>query len=402
MDIFEKCTHTERVDEAVRNGLYPYFIRLTGNDGPVVTMDGREMIMIGSNNYLGLTHDPRVIEAAVEATRKYGTSCSGSRFLNGTLDIHVELEEKIARFMGREAALIFSTGYQTNFGSLSALAHKNDILYIDRSDHASIYAGTRAGYGATIRRYKHNDMDDLERQLQQSDPDKGKLIISDSVFSMEGDLVHLERMQVLAKKYKARIYLDEAHGVGVLGKNGRGCAEHLGLEQGVDLIMSTFSKSFASLGGFISGDAYVISYLKHTAGSLIFSASPTPAATAAALKALEIIEQEPERRENLLKNGDYMRRELKNMGLDTGKSDLTPIVPVYVHEDLKTFQFWRMLFDAGVYTNPVVSPAVSPDDAMLRTSYMATHTREQLDRCLEIIDKTARKLNITRTAQQEE
>ncbi|RMH62701.1 MAG: aminotransferase class I/II-fold pyridoxal phosphate-dependent enzyme [Calditrichaeota bacterium] len=395
MDIFEKCTHTERVQEAKAHGLYPYFVELTGNDGPVVSMDGREMIMIGSNNYLGLTHDPRVIEAAVQATRRYGTSCSGSRFLNGTLDIHVELEERIARFMGREAALIFSTGYQTNFGVLSALGHRNDILFIDKSDHASIYAGTRAGHGAVIRRYKHNDMDDLERVLQQSEADKGKMIVSDSVFSMEGDIVNLERMVELARQYNARVYLDEAHGVGVLGARGRGCAEYLRKEKEVDLIMSTFSKSFASLGGFITGEEYIITYLKHTAGSLIFSASPTPAATAAALKSLEIIEKEPERRENLLKNGDYMRRELNNIGLDTGKSSLTPIVPIYVHDDLKTFQFWRMLFENGVYTNPVVSPAVSPDNAMLRTSYMATHTREHLDRCLEVIDKAARKLGIT-------
>ncbi len=396
MDIFDKC-HIDRLEKAIKGGYYPYFIELTGNDGPIVRMDGRDVIMIGSNNYLGLTQDPRVVEAAVDATRKYGTSCSGSRFLNGTLDIHIELEHKLAEFMGREAALIFSTGYQTNFGSISALSGPNDILIIDKSDHASIYAGTKGGFGPEVKRYRHNDMKDLERVLSRCDPEKGKMIISDGVFSMEGDIVDLEHMVEVAAKYQARIYLDEAHGVGVLGRHGRGSCEFLGFEKEVDLVMSTFSKSFASLGGFIAGSKTVITYLKHMAGSLIFSASPTPAATAAALKSLEIIQKEPERRQLLLDNGNYMRYELNRIGLDTGDSDLTPIVPIYVREEKKTFEFWWALFNAGIYTNPVVYPAVPPEHDMIRTSYMATHNARHLDRCLEIIDKVAREQNLPRS-----
>ncbi len=396
MDIFEKC-HIDRLDRALKGGYYPYFMELTGNDGPIVEMEGQQKIMIGSNNYLGLTQDPRVIEAAIEATRKYGTSCSGSRFLNGTLDLHIELEQKLAQFMKKDAALIFSTGYQTNYGAISALAGQDDILIIDKSDHASIYAGTRGGFGPEIKRYKHNDMDDLERVLSRCDPSKGKMIISDGVFSMEGDIVNLERLTEIAGKYKARIYLDEAHGVGVLGKNGRGSGEFLGFEKDVDLVMSTFSKSFASLGGFVAGPEHVVRYLKHMASSLIFSASPTPAATAAALKALEIIQTEPERRQLLLDNGNFMRHELNRIGLDTGDSDLTPIVPIYVREEKKTFEFWWALYHAGVYTNPVVYPAVPREHDMIRTSYMATHNLEHLERCLEIIDKTAKKLDIPRS-----
>lgn len=394
MDIFTKCKEYTRAKEAIESGNFPYFIPISGNDGPVVKMNGHEVIMIGSNNYLGLTQDPRVIEAATEATRKYGTSCSGSRFLNGTLDLHIKLEEEIARVMKREKALIFSTGYQTNLGAISTLAGRDDIIIIDKSDHSSIYTGTRASFGATVKRYRHNDMEDLERVMSQLEPDKGKLIVSDGVFSMEGDLVHLGELTRIAKKYNARVYIDEAHGVGVMGKNGRGSCEYLGHEEDVDLIMSTFSKSFASLGGFVAGPAVVIDYLKHTASSLIFSAAPTPAATAAAMTSLKIIETEPERRERLLQIGHYMRKELQNLGFDTGESNSTPIVPIYIGDDGKTFYFWRRLFEEGIYVNAVVSPAVAPDKALLRTSYMAVHTDDLLDKCLEMMNKIGKEIGV--------
>ncbi|NOG46572.1 MAG: aminotransferase class I/II-fold pyridoxal phosphate-dependent enzyme [Calditrichaeota bacterium] len=383
-----------RAEDAINSGNFPYFIPISGNDGPVVKMDNRQILMIGSNNYLGLTQDPRVIEAAISATKKYGTSCSGSRFLNGTLDLHNELEERIAKMMNRESALVFSTGYQTNLGAIATLAHKDDVLIIDRSDHSSIYTGTRASYGATVKRYRHNDMDDLERVISQVDPKKGKMIISDGVFSMEGDLVCLDRLVAIAKKYNARVYIDEAHGVGVLGNHGRGSCEHFDLEDDVDIIMSTFSKSLASLGGFVCGPEVVISYLKHTASPLIFSASPTPAATAAALAALDIIEKEPERRIRLAEIGDKMRRELKSLGFDTGESEITPIVPIYIRDDAKTFYFWRKLFDAGVFANAVVSPAVAPDQALIRTSFMSTHTDKHLDQCLDIMHKIGKEISI--------
>jgi 8-amino-7-oxononanoate synthase len=394
VDIFKKCMDYTRAKEAVNSGNFPYFIPISGNDGSVVEMDGRQIIMIGSNNYLGLTQDPRVVEAAIAATKKFGTSCSGSRFLNGTLDLHLELEERIAKLMDRESALIFSTGYQTNLGAIATLAQKGDVLIIDRSDHASIYSGTSASFGATIKRYRHNDMDDLERVMSQVDPNKGKMIISDGVFSMEGDLVCLSRLTAIAKKYNARVYIDEAHGVGVLGKHGRGSCEHFGLEDEVDLVMSTFSKSLASIGGFVAGQDVVIDYLRHTSSPLIFSASPTPAATASALAALDIIEKEPERRERLLKNGNRMRQELNKLGFDTGLSEITPIVPIYIRDDEKTFYFWRKLFEAGVYSNAVVSPAVAQDEALIRTSYMSSHTDEDLDKCLDIMYKTGKEINI--------
>jgi len=394
MDIFTKCKEYRRAQDAIDGGYYIYFIPITGNDGPVVVMDGREMIMVGSNNYLGLTHDPRVVEAAIAATKKYGTSCSGSRFLNGTLDIHLELEERIAQMMGREAALTFSTGFQTNLGAISAVANHRDIIIMDRLDHASIYAGVQGATGSVVKRYQHNNMEDLENVLSKLDPDKGKLIVSDGVFSMEGDLVHLEELTRLAKKYDARVYIDEAHGVGVLGEKGRGACEYLGFEQDVDLVMSTFSKSFASLGGFVCGEKYVVDYIKHNASPLIFSASPTPASTAEALKTLEIIEQEPERRRQLIENGLYMRNELKGLGFDTGPDSIAPIVPIFIRDEKKTFGFWKGLFDAGVYSNAVVSPAVPPTESLIRTSYMATHTRGHLDRCLQIMKDVGQGLNI--------
>jgi len=394
LDIFEKCRNFTRARETREAGIYPYFTPLSGNDGPRVWIDGREIIMIGSNNYLGLTHDPRVVEAAIEATRRYGTSCSGSRFLNGTLDLHVKLEKILAEFMKREAALVFSTGYMTNLGALGTLAGSNDIIVMDKSDHASIYAGTVAALRATIKRYNHSDMDSLENVLASLPEDKGKIIVSDGVFSMEGDIVKLDRIVELAQKYNARIYIDEAHGVGVLGDNGRGSCEHQGLEDKVDLIMSTFSKSLASLGGFIAGKEDIIDYIKHKSSPLIFSAAPTPAATAAVLKALEIIQNEPERIKRLQHIADYMLKEFKNMGFDTGVSDGTPIIPLYVRNDDRTFIFWHRLFDAGIYANAVVSPAVPSDEALIRTSFMSTHSDEDLTRVLEIVRKVGKELDI--------
>ena len=394
MDIFEKCYNFTRARETIEAGIYPYFVPLSGNDGPVVQMDGHEVIMIGSNNYLGLTHDPRVVEVAIEATRKYGTSCSGSRFLNGTLDLHIELENRIAEFYNREASLIFSTGYMTNLGSIATLVDRNDCILMDKSDHASIYAGVLYVNGACIKRYLHNDMKSLEKIISELPADKAKIIISDGVFSMEGDIVKLDELVKVAKKYNARVYLDEAHGLGVLGDHGRGSAEYFGLESDVDLIMSTFSKSLASLGGFITGPRAVIDYIKHTASPLIFSAAPTPAATATVLKTLEIIQNEPEHTQRLLAISQKMRQELTAIGFNIGTSKDTPIIPIYIGNDEKTFLFWRRLFDNGVFANAVISPAVPPDEALIRTSFMSTHTDEHLDKVLSIIEKVAKDLGI--------
>lgn len=394
MDIFDKCYHFTRAQETIEAGIYPYFIPLSGNDGPEVQMGGRNIIMIGSNNYLGLTHDPRVIEAAVNATKRYGTSCSGSRFLNGTLDLHLELEEKLAAFFNRPSALIFSTGYMTNLGAISTLAGKDDYIILDKSDHASIYAGIKSANGAMVKRYLHNDMHSLEKVMSELDTDKGKIIISDGVFSMEGDIVDLKGLVQIAKKYKSRIYIDEAHGLGVLGKHGRGSAEYLGLEEDVDIIMSTFSKSLGAIGGFITGEKAVIDYIKHMASPLIFSAAPTPAATATVLKTLEIIEQEPEHMERLLYISARMREEFKAMGFNIGSSKDTPIIPIYIGDDEKTFIFWRQLFDHGIFANAVISPAVPPDKAMIRTSFMSTHSDANLEKVVKIMKEVGRKVGL--------
>ncbi len=394
MDIFEKCRRFTRAKEAIEAGIYPYFRPLSGNDGPRVYMEGREIIMIGSNNYLGLTHDPRVIEAAIQATKQYGTSCSGSRFLNGTLDLHHQLEAKIAKFMNREAALIFSTGYMANLGGIATLAGKDEYLILDKSDHASIYAGSQATNGAIIKRFRHNDIEGLEKILSQLEYDVPKLIVSDGVFSMEGDIVRLAEMIPLAQKYNAQIYIDEAHGVGVLGEHGRGACEYLGLEDKVDIVMSTFSKSLASIGGFVAGPQYVIDYIKHFARPLIFSAAPTPAATATVLKTIEIIETEPEHMQRLHQISDKMRYEFKRLGFDIGESKDTPIIPLYVRDDELTFLFWKRLFEEGVYGNAVISPAVAPDQALIRTSYMSTHTDQDLEKVLEVSAKVGKELGI--------
>jgi 8-amino-7-oxononanoate synthase len=390
-DIFEKCSKFTAAREAIAAGIYPYFRVIESAQDPEVIVEGRKMVMIGSNNYLGLTNHPRVKEAAIEAIRKYGSGCAGSRFLNGTLDIHVKLEEKLARFIRKESALVFSTGFQTNLGVISALAGKDDVVLIDKMDHASIIDGCRLSF-SEVKKFRHNDMEDLERLLQQNNG-KGKLIVVDGVFSMEGDIADLPNIARLARKYGARLMVDDAHGIGVLGKTGRGTAEHFGLEDEVDLIMGTYSKSLASIGGFIAASEDVVHYVKHFARSLIFSASPPPASVASVSTAIDIIEEEPQRRERLWYNTNKMLNGLRSLGFDTGKSE-TPVIPVIVGADQKAFTMARMLHDKGIFANVAVSPAVPTDMALIRTSYMATHTDEQLDRVLKAFEEVGKVLGI--------
>jgi 8-amino-7-oxononanoate synthase len=393
VDIFDKCKKFTRAKEVMAAGMYPYFRPIQSGPGSEVIIDGRSMIMIGSNNYLGLTGHPKVVEAAKNAIQKYGTGCTGSRYLNGTLDIHVELELRLARFMKRDKVICFTTGHQSNQGALSAMIGKNDIVFTDRADHASIVDGCRLSFGK-IKKYRHNDMENLERVLaSEKATDAGKLIVTDGVFSMEGDIVKLPLVLDLARKYDARVYVDDAHSVGVLGKNGRGTAEHFGLEGQVDISMGTFSKSFASVGGFVAGDEDIIDYIKHFARSLIFSASPPPASVAAVLASLDIIESEPERLEKLWKNTKKMHDGFKSLGFDTGHSE-TPIIPIKIGTDEDCFAFWKLMFENGIFANPAISPAVPPGEAIIRTSYMATHTDEELDKVLEIFAKLGKKFGI--------
>lgn len=387
MDIFEKCRKFTRAKEAIEQGIYPYFKPIEENNGTRVIMDGREIIMAGSNNYLGLSLDPRVQEAAQKAIERYGTSCSGSRFLNGTLALHEELEAQLADFVKKEAALVFSTGYQSNLGAISTIISKNDFIITDKTNHASIFDGIFMAAGLNmghinVKRYKHNDMEDLERVLSKLDPESPKIIITDGVFSMEGDLVKLPQLVDIARRYNTRVYVDDAHGLGVEGETGRGTQEHFNIWDEVDLVMCTFSKSFASLGGFIAGKSEVVDYIKHHSRPLIFSAAIPPANIAAVLKSLEIIKEEPQRVHRLQEIGKKMNREFQAMGFNTGESE-TPIVPIIIGDDEKTFMFWKALFEEGVYTNPVISPAVPPDRSLIRTSYMAIHTDEELDLILE-------------------
>lgn len=391
IDIFEKCGKFTKAKELMAAGIYPYFRVIESAQDPEVTINGRRMIMVGSNNYLGLTNHPRVKEAAIEAVRKYGSGCAGSRFLNGTLNIHVELEEKLARFIRKEAALVFSTGFQVNLGVISAVVGKDDIVIIDKMDHASIIDGCRLSYGE-VKKFRHNDMADLERLLEQNGG-KGKFIVVDGVFSMEGDIVNLPRVVELAKAYGARVMVDDAHGIGVLGKTGRGTAEHFGLEGEVDLIMGTYSKSLASIGGFIAGSEEVIHYIKHTARSLIFSASPPPASVAAVSAAVDIIENEPERIARLWTNTIKMLNGFKSLGFEVGPSE-TPIIPIMVGDSETAFRMAMMLQEEGVFANVAVSPAVPDGKALIRTSYMATHTEEQLDRVLNAFEKVGKILGL--------
>ena len=354
MDLFAKCASFSRAKEVRAAGLYPYFIPLDDTEGTEVVINGKRMIMIGSNNYLGLATHPKVREAAIEATRHFGTSCTGSRFLNGNLAMHEQLEHELAEFVGTEAGLVFSTGMQTNLGTISALVGRGDVVITDREDHASIVDGCRLSFGKMYK-YKHNDMDDLERLLKaQGNNSGGKLIVSDGVFSMEGDIVDLPKISSLAKKYDARLMIDDAHSCGVLGKYGRGTGEHFNLENDIDLTMGTFSKSFASLGGFIAGDKKVIEFIKHNARSLIFSASMPPSAVATVNTALDILKAEPERIDQLWKNTKKMKKAFDSMGFNTGTTQ-TPIIPIIIGEDMHTFGFWKLLFEHGIFSNPVVS-----------------------------------------------
>ena len=380
MDLFEKCYGFTAAKEAMAAGYYPFFIPLSETEGTEVSVNGHRMIMIGSNNYLGLTVHPKVREAAIEAVRKYGTSCTGSRFLNGNLEMHQELEERLADFMGRERALVFSTGYQTNLGTISALIGRTDVVITDRDDHASIVDGCLLSRGE-MRRFRHNDMESLERVLERCDPQAGRMVVVDGVFSMGGDVAPLPEMIPICQKYGAKLMVDDAHSIGVLGQ-GRGTAAHFGITEGVDITMATFSKSFASLGGFIVGDEPVIHYIQHFARALIFSASMPPANVAACLAALDIMETEAWRYERLAEITIKMREGFRGLGFETGPTE-TPIVPIIIGDDMKTLMLWKALFDAGIYTNAVLPPGVAPNQSRLRTSYMATHTDEQLDRVLE-------------------
>ena len=373
-------------------GLYPYYRTLTTAQEPRVRHEGRELVMLGSNNYLGLTNHPGVKAAAADALARYGTGCAGSRLLNGTLDIHVELEQRLAEFLGRSAVLIFSTGFQVNLGVLSCLLDRSDVAFLDKLDHASIIDGCRLGFGRSYK-YRHNDMDDLEKKLRTVSDEKGKLIVVDGVFSMEGDLAPLPEIITLKRRYGARLMVDDAHGIGVFGERGRGTPEHFDVESEVDLVMGTFSKSLAAIGGFIAGDGLVIEHIKHNARAAIFSAAPPPASVAAATKALEIIKREPERRKRLWENTDYMKRELDGLGFDTCGS-ASPVIPLAIGDDMDAYQMTVKLQEAGVFVNPVVSPAVPHGQAMIRTSYMASHTREHLDFALEAIARVGRELGI--------
>jgi 8-amino-7-oxononanoate synthase len=391
MDIFEKCSQFTAAREAVAAGYYPYFIPLTENDGSEAVFKGRRMIMCGSNNYLGLTTHPRVRQAAIEAIKRYGTSCTGSRFLNGTLEMHEQLEHELAQWTGKQAALVFSTGMQVNLGVISAIVNRDDVVILDKQDHASIVDGARLGWGQTMR-FRHNDMADLERVLQKVPDKAGRLVVVDGLYSMEGDLAPLPELIPLCKKYGARVMVDDAHGMGVLGK-GHGTAAHFGMTDQVDLIMSTFSKSFASLGGFIAGDEDVIHYIKHHARSLIFSASIPPANAAAALEALHIMAEEPERIQRVNAIGVNMRREYAKLGFDIGKS-VSPIIPIRICDHTRTLTVWKTMFEAGVFVNPVLSPAVTEGCELLRTSYMATHTDDQMAQVLDIFGKVGRQVGL--------
>ncbi len=398
--IFKKAYDFTKADEIKAQGLYPYFKPLQATDGTTVQIEGRDVIMAGSNNYLGLTNDPRVIKAAQDVIGTYGTGCTGSRYLNGTLDLHLELEEKLAKFMNKESCVLFSTGYQTNEGSIQTIAGRNDIIFSDRDNHACIVVGTQVSNAKTVR-YRHNDMDHLRTMLEKSDPNAGKIIATDGVFSMSGTLAKVPDLVKLAKEFDAALYLDDAHAVGVVGEGGRGSASVFGLSDEVDLISGTFSKSFASLGGFIVGDRPVIEFIRHQSPAHIFSASMPPANVATVLKSLEILQEETWRLKRLEEISDYMRRELRNLGFNVWSSQ-TPIIPVVIGEMYNCFRFWKDLFEAGVYVNAVVPPAVPRGQALVRTSYMATHTDEHLDKILSafkkvgikhgIIDKNGRSL----------
>lgn len=388
----DKTSRYQEPQKYEKLGLYPFFRVIESDQDTVVRMNGREVLMFGSNSYLGLTTHPAVKAAATAAIVKYGSGCAGSRFLNGTLDLHIELENKLANFVGKEAALVYSTGFQVNIGVIPTITHRNDFILIDELDHASIIEATRLSF-ARVLKFRHNDMDSLEQMLKKCTPDKIKLIVVDGVFSMDGDITDLPAVVSLAENYKATVMVDDAHGIGVIGKNGSGTASHFGLTDKVDLIMGTFSKSFASLGGFVAGDADTINFIKHHSRSLIFSASITPASAATVLASLDIMVREPERIAWLTDLTRYTIGRFKELGFDTGKT-VTPIIPLHIRDYMKTLQLTRMLLDEGIFVNPVIPPAVKPDAALIRFSLMATHTREQVDVAMEKIGRIGKKLEI--------
>lgn len=381
--------------EAKAAGIYPYFRAISSEQDPEVVIDGRRVLMFGSNCYSGLVNDPRIKEAAIEATRKYGTGCAGSPFLNGTLDLHKKLEARLAEYIGKDDVMIYSTGFGVNLGVVSTLTGREDYILWDEQDHASIIEGRRLSFSQSLK-YKHNDMDSLEKQLAKCAPDKVKLIVTDGVFSMEGDVANLPRIVELAKKYDASVMVDEAHGIGVFGEGGRGTCNHFGVTDDVDLIMGTFSKSFASLGGFIATNKEITNYLRHHSRSYIFTASITPASTAAALKALDLMIEEPERQANLWKLTDMALEGFRQAGFEIGNTS-TPIIPLFVRDNFKTFAITSDLLEEGIFVNPVVSPAVAPHDTLIRFSLMATHTPEQVAEALEKITKVFRKHGILPT-----
>ncbi len=384
MDLFKKCNDYEIVDKYKGLGVYPYFHALETKQDTEVMMEGKRRIMIGSNNYLGLTGDERIIESGVETFKEFGSGVSGSRFLNGTLKLHIELEDRLAEFLHKDACLTFSTGFQTNLGIISALAGRNDLVFIDRENHASIYDGVRLSFGKMVR-YRHDDMDHLEKKLKETDDKYGKLIITDGVFSMSGDIANLPEIVRLAKKYNARVMVDDAHGFGVLGKHGRGTAEYFDLEDDVDIIMGTFSKSLASLGGYMAADQKIVDYVKHNSRPFIFSAAITPANAATALKALNILKEEPQRPKQLLDIAAYMRKRLIEKGLEVADHSVAPIIPIYTYGMLRTLVACKKLYDKGVYVNPVLPPAAPEGECMIRTSYMATHSEALMDEASDII-----------------
>lgn len=381
----EKLAKYDAPQRAMAAGIYPYFRVIQSDQDTEVIINGKKVLMFGSNAYTGLTNHPKVKEAAIDAIKKYGTGCAGSRFLNGTLDLHIELERRLAEFVGKEDAIVYSTGFQVNLGVVSCLTGREDYILWDELDHASIIEGHRLSFSTKLK-YKHNDMESLEKQLQKCDPSKIKLIVIDGVFSMEGDIAKLPEIVALAKKYNASVMVDEAHGIGVLGDHGRGTCNHFGVTDDVDLIMGTFSKSLASIGGFIASDKDTINYLRHHSRSYIFSASNTPAATAAAGAALDILLSEPERIDHLWKLTHYALDGFRNMGCEIGHTE-TPIIPLFIRDNDLTFLIVKELFDEGIFVNPVVAPAVAPEDTLIRFSLMATHTKEQLDYALEAIQR---------------
>ena len=392
-DLFRKCYADTRAVELAEKGLYPFFIPIEGSEGTVVKIDGKSKIMLGSNNYLGLTHDPRVLARAEEVARRYGTGCTGSRYLNGTLDLHEKLEKDLAALAHKERALVFSTGFQVNLAVISSLIGRNDTVIIDKLDHASIVDGCRLAAGETLR-FRHNDMTDLERVLKKAAAiGGGRMVVVDGIFSMEGDVADLPGVVRLAKKYGARVMVDEAHSIGVMGKTGAGTAEHFGVQDDVDLLMGTFSKSLASIGGFVAGDNTVVEFIKHNGRPMIFSAALPPYAVATVQACLDILKAEPERRAQLWRNAEFLKQGIQRLGFNTGPCD-SPVIPVIIGQMLDTFAFWKELLKEGVFTNPVIPPAVPENTARLRTSVMATHTEDLLSQALEIFGRVGKRLGI--------